>query len=226
MQDCTRCGHRKPLEAFAVDRSSKAGYRPSCKVCNNTSRAAARKANPEETHAKDAAYRAASLHQRRKYDREWKRRQRAQDPEGSKARRRAYYAASPAVLAACRAWRAANPGRMAALMAAWREANPERNRATSRLSTNKRRARKVAASIVPFTQGQLAARIAYWGGQCYVCGDPWQEIDHVKPLSRGGPHCLANLRPICEPCNLRKSNRWGGPRWSHGLTRERITLAG
>jgi hypothetical protein len=28
-------------------------------------------------------------------------------------------------------------------------------------------------------------------------------IDHVKPITKGGSHMLANLRPICEPLRHR-----------------------
>ncbi|MGE0294938.1 MAG: HNH endonuclease [Hyphomonadaceae bacterium] len=37
------------------------------------------------------------------------------------------------------------------------------------------------------------------------------------PLSRGGTHTEANLRVVCSPCNLRKSNKllselnWASP---------------
>lgn len=51
--------------------------------------------------------------------------------------------------------------------------------------------------IVPFTQEQLMAKVAYWGGRCWLCGEPWTDIDHVKPIAAGGGHMLANLRPIC-----------------------------
>jgi len=41
-----------------------------------------------------------------------------------------------------------------------------------------------------------------------MCGAPWEHIDHVKPISKGGSNWPANLRPACEPCNLRKSDQW------------------
>jgi len=54
---------------------------------------------------------------------------------------------------------------------------------------------------------QIRARIEYYGGKCYMCGDPYKHIDHVIPLSRGGSNWPANLRPACAPCNLRKHNK-------------------
>jgi len=46
---------------------------------------------------------------------------------------------------------------------------------------------------------------------CERCGaTPPQakiHIDHVVPASKGGSSRLENLRYLCEPCNLRKSNK-------------------
>lgn len=66
--------------------------------------------------------------------------------------------------------------------------------------------------VVPFTSEQKAARFALWGGRCWMCGvaDSTSE-DHVKPISKGGSHCLANLRPICLSCNASKGGRWPLP---------------
>lgn len=52
---------------------------------------------------------------------------------------------------------------------------------------------------------QLAGRIAYYGWACWMCGDPWDQIDHVLPVSKGGSKWPANLRPSCGPCNRKKS---------------------
>lgn len=60
------------------------------------------------------------------------------------------------------------------------------------------------------TGEQIAARVAYFGGRCWICGEAGTEIDHVKPLSRGGSHWPSNLRPACKSCNSRKRSRWLG----------------
>jgi hypothetical protein len=63
--------------------------------------------------------------------------------------------------------------------------------------------------IIPFTDEQRAARFSMWGGRCWKCGiaDATEE-DHVKPISKAGWHCLANLRPVCHGCNASKQGRW------------------
>lgn len=45
------------------------------------------------------------------------------------------------------------------------------------------------------------ARIEVWGWRCWQCARPWEEIDHVLPLARGGPNLPANIRPSCGRCN-------------------------
>lgn len=47
-----------------------------------------------------------------------------------------------------------------------------------------------------------------YGNLCWICGGPGEQIDHVKPLSKGGAHCLANLRPACFRCNNKKRAMW------------------
>lgn len=86
----------------------------------------------------------------------------------------------------------------------WRAANLRR----SAEAVTRRNARLRAATVVPFTKEQLYAKWAYWGDKCWVCGGLATATDHVKPISKGGAHILCNLRPICKPCNSRKSGRW------------------
>ncbi|MGO4604514.1 HNH endonuclease [Terrabacter sp. 2YAF2] len=70
--------------------------------------------------------------------------------------------------------------------------------------------------IIAFTPEQKAARFAMWGGRCWRCGiAEATEEDHVKPIAKGGSHCLANLRPICQKCNTTKRDLWPLPSaWS------------
>ena len=53
---------------------------------------------------------------------------------------------------------------------------------------------------------QIAARVAVYGGLCAYCGKvPYQDIDHVVALIRGGTNWPANLRPSCKRCNVLKA---------------------
>ena len=87
--------------------------------------------------------------------------------------------------------------------------------AATKIDYRRRRFAHEAAAphrTVPFTQAQQDARWSMWGGRCWVCGiaDATEE-DHVKPLTEGGWHCLANLRPACKHCNASKQGRWPLP---------------
>jgi 5-methylcytosine-specific restriction endonuclease McrA len=86
-------------------------------------------------------------------------------------------------------------------------AHPEVNRAKQ----HRRKARKQKASIVSFTHDQLLQKLAFWGHRCWICGGEAGTIDHVKPLNKGGPHILANLRPACKSCNSSKCDTWPLP---------------
>lgn len=65
--------------------------------------------------------------------------------------------------------------------------------------------------IGSLTVDALIARVDYYGGLCWMCGAPADEIDHVKPLSAGGAWWPSNLRPACHDCNARKRNVWPYP---------------
>ncbi len=100
-----------------------------------------------------------------------------------------------------------DPVRVRARHNAWMAANPER----VKLAGVKKMRRRRAAPRVAFTVDQLDAKIRYWGGLCWICRDPWEAIDHVKPIGKRGWHALANLRPVCTPCNSRKRDKWPMP---------------
>ncbi len=42
------------------------------------------------------------------------------------------------------------------------------------------------------------------GHRCQYCNAPAENIDHVIPRSKGGPHTWENVVAACRPCNARK----------------------
>ena len=46
------------------------------------------------------------------------------------------------------------------------------------------------------------------GHRCQYCGAAAENIDHVIPRSRGGPHTWENVVAACRPCNTRKEDRF------------------
>lgn len=127
-------------------------------------------------------------------NREYKRRAFQKDPEKERARMRAFLAKQ----------RLEDPQAAYRKTRAWIEANPERARETRRKSYARRR----DARSLPFTADQLAARMSYFGNKCWMCDGPFEHVDHVKPLARGGWDALMNLRPACRRCNSSKNAAW------------------
>ena len=91
--------------------------------------------------------------------------------------------------------------------------NPHKAREKNR----KRRALKTANIHKPYTEDQV---LKLYGTNCHICkeeidlsanrsaGSPgWEEglhLDHVIPLSKGGPDTLDNVKPAHGLCNLQK----------------------
>jgi 5-methylcytosine-specific restriction endonuclease McrA len=46
------------------------------------------------------------------------------------------------------------------------------------------------------------------GGACTRCGAKQQlHFDHVIPVAKGGSNVPVNIQLLCQPCNLRKSDK-------------------
>lgn len=97
----------------------------------------------------------------------------------------------------------------------WRQANKD----LVRRKANHRRAKKLANGFEKYTEGQV---LELYGSNCAICSLPidmnaprtcrqsgWHQglhIDHVVPISKGGPDTLVNVRPTHAICNIRKGN--------------------
>ena len=46
------------------------------------------------------------------------------------------------------------------------------------------------------------------GHSCQYCNAPAENIDHVIPRSKGGPHTWENVVAACRPCNARKMDHY------------------
>lgn len=104
---------------------------------------------------------------------------------------------------ATRAWRRRNPS----YHAKWRRANRVAVRAEKRRSQATRRALRLG-QFIESVDPSIVYRMH--GGMCGICkefitGD--FHVDHVIPLSKGGPHGYVNTQPAHPLCNLKKGNR-------------------
>lgn len=100
------------------------------------------------------------------------------------------------------AWRRANPERSSEIAAGWRKRNADRYSAIQ--ATNQIRQKYGTRLTDPY-----AAIIPFYAEERRLTRETGikHQVDHVIPLSRGGPHCASNLRVITALENQRKGNR-------------------
>jgi 5-methylcytosine-specific restriction endonuclease McrA len=105
----------------------------------------------------------------------------------------------------------ANRAERGAYLKEWAARNPEKQAAIwARVDARRRN-----AHVFRVTGKDIARLARRYRGMCAYCGiRPYEHLDHVVPLIRGGVHSIGNLLPACAPCNLTK-----GPRlladWRH-----------
>lgn len=117
----------------------------------------------------------------------------------------------------CKAWNQAHPEKGRQYANKHRANFPEEVRARGRAyakshpeifhrNTQRRRARKAAATLNDFTIAQWQAMQIHYGYRCVYCGKKPKKLaqDHLTPLSKGGNHTATNIVPACRSCNSRK----------------------
>jgi 5-methylcytosine-specific restriction endonuclease McrA len=96
-----------------------------------------------------------------------------------------------------------------------RHGNPARKREADLLHAKKRRAVLAGVEREPIDRAAIFERDAWTCGICHEPVDPeatWPDkrcasLDHIVPLSKGGPHTMANLRLAHFDCNAIRGNR-------------------
>lgn len=212
---CIKCGETKPLDAYYLQRGKPQAR---CKACVQARNRAYAKANPEKGRAATKRWQQRNLDKVRASNvawyqankqanlervREWKQR----NPERWRelqARWRDVEQRRVEARERTSEWRTENPDRVAA----WIAANPHKVTANSQ----RRRARKAATAVGPV---DLKALWASQNGLCAMCLEPIdpdlpnpdplsKSVDHIIPLSKGGPHVQDNLQYVHLIENLRK----------------------
>jgi len=186
MKRCPRCGETKPVSEFSKRARSKDGLQIWCKACKHKYCIE----HAEEEAARGRQYRADHVEEMAA----WHRQYYAEHAEETQAYQHQWYLDHAEEVAAhARQWRLGNFEKISAI-------------------TSRRRAFKRGAPGYNYTTANMiAARWEMWGGRCWICGEPATATDHVKPLSKGGSHYPANLRPICGHCNSVKKDKWPYP---------------
>jgi 5-methylcytosine-specific restriction endonuclease McrA len=186
MKTCIACkkDFPKTLEYFY----KKGNYLTSeCKVCNKKRVKARSKANPERENTRNKIYR---------------------DTNSEKEKIRHII------------WRKNNLEKSNEYKKNWRKINSNKVKEEYRRSNHKRRALILDNGHIPYTEEQV---LKTYGTNCNICkipvdlkaarqvGQPgWENglhIDHLIPISKGGPDTLENVRPTHGLCNITKHNK-------------------
>lgn len=235
MKTCRICGADKPLGEFHKRTKSADGLQSRCKECARLADAA-RYADPLKRAAINAYSRQYSRDHRVEQAAKDRARRHAKNPPGvalvapagtkhcgkcGEAKPLAEFhrqrSAADGRASQCRACAAiagraryeAKRDEIIAQIKEYRRRFPDRVRVAQYAGTMRYWARRRGASPtgVKVTRKEIEARWAMWGDCCYLCGSAAVASDHVIPLSTGGLHVPANLRPICQTCNSRKGAR-------------------
>jgi 5-methylcytosine-specific restriction endonuclease McrA len=165
------------------------------------------RAHPEKKRIADATYRARHADAIREYRRAY----RVHHRDRLQAKGRAYYArnAHRWTERQRKAWRDAPEVMRAKKRAQYRRS--AKLRENGNRYAHERRARMYAVAYEPFSRLEILVRD---GGRCFHCGTeltgPW-DMDHLVPLSRGGPHIRSNVVASCRSCNRKRHSRvWEG----------------
>jgi 5-methylcytosine-specific restriction endonuclease McrA len=182
---CPRCSVPKPLADYRKDKTRPDGRGSWCRSCCREYEKQLYARDPEKYKQAVAARKAA-------------------DPEKVRARDRSYNQRHAAThRARSSLWSKSNPERRKVIRQRWEQ----NNKVYACLKAGRRRALVLSRQVGAVTPEGVAQRVEMYGGMCAYCGGPYEHLDHVKPLNRGGPHMLGNLRPSCSKCNQEKGAR-------------------
>jgi len=74
-----------------------------------------------------------------------------------------------------------------------------------RQKSKRRKAQMRNSVAIQITGRQIRARFAQFDHRCAYCGAEGDlHIEHVVPISKGGPHSIGNIIPACKDCNFSK----------------------
>ena len=203
-ETCNRCGD------YSAGFYSKGGgkFRPECKRCTRAHFAGYYRANRTALIERQREFRRSNRDKILAYDaaRDRKRRRASGNAhyashriERSAASARRYASNRERILAQRKRRYLVDHDELRRRAKEHRRKNPESVRASEQKSRALRANAKGRASAA-----QIKSRVDFYGGRCAYCGGPYEHLDHVIPLSRGGMHVPSNLRPACAKCNLSK----------------------
>lgn len=201
---CARCGTTPDVTVFAKERRAPDGLASYCRPCSrkrkreqyaqhaeahNARTGAYYRANRDDILAQQAQYRAENADRILAYEDE-----RSGRPERVEQRRERYLRNRDQTQAEVRDWFRAHPS------------HSNKWRAQQRLIAHGFPEVAAAAELV-----DLDEMHERHDGRCGICGNPVARfdmtVDHIKPVSLGGPHNEANCQPAHLRCNQAKGRQ-------------------
>lgn len=233
---CSKCGETKPYSEFHKNAGTRDGLSHWCKVC--------RKQATKEYYWRDPELQRRKLLERRKQNPSYMKRY-SREPTCCAACReikdvsafgvdRSRKSGLNPYCKTCekarragkeseaaergRRWYVQERARVIERSRQWSQENRQRRRQIGRRYSSARRAWKRGRPGA-YTLAEWDALCAQYDFHCLCCGRQVPEItlspDHVVPLARGGSNDIANIQPLCLPCNWSKNAKTVDyrPRW-------------
>jgi len=217
IKHCPKCDQDKPLDAFAKSKRRLDGLTVYCKACRNKAQRDKYHSDPElrkhKAEAQRELYTDPVKHEEQlARQRAWYQEQYA-DPEyveSERARGRAYSATArgkEVSLAHNRKRRAEHReevNRWQREHKRERYANDPAYRQQRADYERKRHAMK-RSNGGSYDLGDWQQLVSMAEGKCLCCGEERKlELDHIRPIAKGGTSYLTNLQPLCRSCNASK----------------------
>ena len=131
------------------------------------------------------------------YSKKWNK----NNPASAKASQDKWNKSNPDKIKAKRdKYRAANPEKTREQFLSWKANNPDKYKANKQ----KQHYRKLKVNHGCVNYNSINQLILLNNNSCVYCGGPYEHIDHIFPISKGGMNCVENITTACAKCNMSK----------------------
>jgi 5-methylcytosine-specific restriction endonuclease McrA len=214
VKTCTHCKETKPLDEFTKHPHTRDGRGSWCKPCTCEAARKIREERPEQVRAGLADYARRNQERLKAYRRTHYEANREQLMADERRRRAARKAAGLKEQRSKEGWE-----RRKIRIREWARLNAEYLKAYQReyyvlqpgrvRSYHHKRRALIQGNGGSYTNEEWLSLCAAYDNRCLRCGEIRPlTIDHVKPLSMGGPNTIENIQPLCKSCNSSKRKNW------------------